>query len=195
MRWICSAGTCGGSYHPFFGPVVELSQRMASQTPYINRHEKSFSTISYIHHRLVARDLMKITSITAHFALGLPNCFHLIFFCIFFACGSCSFVSSVVPVVLWAVRSLREQGSDRMLPWQAAHSWATLHPVRCSCFAVTPELILDQLCGPCSQCCHPAPHSACTAPAPLWQGLPESPCKADLSPQPSNGRKGGNHTL
>lgn len=98
---------------------------------------------------------------------GASQLFSSHFFCIFFACGSCSFVSGGVPVVLWAVWYLREQGSDQMLPWQAAHSWAVLHPVKCSCFAVAPELNLGQLCGLCSQCCHPAPHSASIVPGPV----------------------------
>lgn len=77
MGWICSVGTYGDSCLPLF-----WSCRAVTGDDFVDSiywHEKSFSTFFYIRHRLVARDLMKITAITAHFALGLPSCFLLIF--------------------------------------------------------------------------------------------------------------------
>lgn len=105
------------------------------------------------------------------------NC--LLIFSISSFAYSSSFASDIVPVVPWAVWYLREQvllGCCHNQQLSAEQLCPLLSAVLlCS----TPELNLGWFCGPCSQCCHPVPHSSRKAPGPLWHRLPESPCKAD----------------
>lgn len=80
----------------------------------------------------VAWDLIKITTITAHFALGLPIVCCRLVFSGWFLLGSCSFAGDIVPAVLELCGTSESRVLVRCCPDQqlsAEHLWTLLGAV------------------------------------------------------------------